>query len=92
MDNIISELWFNGIVPQDMCRSDEDIKKLWSIIKNNEEMLKEKLTEEQNKLFKEIQENNQNLESIMEEKIFTLGFKLGMKIAVESLYEEKKNE
>ena len=69
-----------------------NIKKLWSIIKNNEEMLKEKLTEEQNKLFKEIQENNQNLESIMEEKIFTLGFKLGMKIAVESLYEEKKNE
>lgn len=90
MHKTISELWHGKILPQDMCRNDNaHIKELISLISRDYNSLCETLSAEQKELLRAVEANNQELSVLVEEEIFTQGFKIGTKLAAEAFYSEK---
>ena len=88
MTHIIQELWHGNIVPQEDSRNNtKEMKELISYIARHDEDLEKLLTEEQKAIFEKYQDCWNEYVSLAEAAIFEYAFKLGMKIAIETLTE-----
>ena len=92
MCKIIEELWNGRIIPQDMCKeNDPRVKELHDLLLRNRAELEPTLSEEQKIILEKYEDNNDELISIVERRIFEQGFRLGAKLMLEMLCEDKKS-
>ena len=88
MKSIINQLWHGNIVPQEDGRNNtKEMKDLISYIARHDEDLEKLLTNEQKAIFEKYQDCWNEYVSLAEAAIFEYAFKLGMKIAIETLTE-----
>ena len=91
MCKTIEELWYGNIIPQDMCKdNDPRIDELRTLMTRNRAELAPTLSENQRTILEKSDDNNNEVTSIIESRIFEQGFKLGAKLMLEILQEDKK--
>ena len=84
--NVIKELWHGNIVPQeDSTTNTKDMKEPLAYIARHHEDLDKTFTPEQKELYEKLHDCWDEYVSLAEAAIFEYAFKLGMKIAIESL-------
>ena len=91
MESIIKELWHGNIIPQEDSRTnskDLDMKELLGYMARHHEDLEKTFTDEQKEIFEKFHDCWSEYASLAEEAIFAYAFKLGMKIAIETLTKE----
>ena len=88
MKSIINELWHGNIIPQEDSRSNsKEMKELLGYMARHHEDLLKTMTDEQKAIFKKFDDCWSEYVSLSEAAIFTYAFKLGMRIAMETLTE-----
>lgn len=88
MKNLIKELWYGNIIPQEAIQTNtKEMKELLVYIARHHEDLEKSFTDEQRIIFEKFHECWSEYASYSEEAIFEYGFKLGMQIAIEALAE-----
>ena len=86
MPNIIEELWYGRLKPFEKCISaSDDAKELEDYIARHKRALSENMTDEQKVIFEKLVDCYEELNDINERLIFTYGFKLGTRFAIESV-------
>jgi hypothetical protein len=86
MNSIIQELWYGNIIPQeDNYTNTMEMKELLGYITRHHKDLEKNMTDEQKDIFQKFQECWNKYTSLSEAAIFEYAFKLGMKMAIESL-------
>ncbi len=86
MRNIIEEIYYGNITP-----SDRDIVKdgayshLLHLLTRNEDALMQTLTKAQQEIFEKFKDCASELSDVNEVASFTIGFKLGMRLALEAM-------
>ena len=86
MESIIKELWHGNIIPQDDSRNNsKEMKDLISYMARHHEDLEKGFSDEQKDIFDKFHDCWSEYMSLAEAAIFTYAFKLGMRIAIESL-------
>ena len=92
MCKTIEELWYGNIIPQDMCKdNDPRIDELRALMTRNRAELAPTLSEEQRTILEKYDDNNNEITTIIESRIFEKGFKLGAKLMLEVLQEDTKD-
>lgn len=93
MGKTIEELWYGNFIPQDMCKdNDPRINELQALLTRNRAELTPTLSEEQRNILEKYDDNNDELTSILEHRIFEQGFRLGAKLMLEILCEDKNSD
>ena len=88
MKNLIKELWYGNILPQEASQTNsKEMKELLGYITHHHKDLEKTFTDEQKAIFEKFQNCWGEYASYSEEAIFEYGFKLGMQIAIEVLSE-----
>ena len=88
MNSIIQELWHGNIIPQENNDTNTmEMKELLGYMSRHHEDLEKSFSDEQKELFEKFHDCWCEYLSLSETAIFTYAFKLGMKLAVESLSE-----
>lgn len=88
MNSVIKELWHGNIVPQDDSRNNyPEMKQLMEYIARHHDDLLKTMTDEQKEIFEKFDACWSEYASLAEEAIFEYAFRLGMRMAVETLYE-----
>ena len=83
---ILEELFYGNVCPSTNCRSKgEQTKQLMGYIADHHSSLNELLTDKQKELFEKFNDCYDELTDINEREIFVYAFRLGMRIAIESL-------
>ena len=91
--NILVELWYGNIEPSEtIVEGNRYYKKLLSLMGRNREDLCRDLTATQIESLEKYDDNIREMSSISEKEAFAYGFRLGMRLAVESLFEPKEEE
>ena len=86
MRSILEELFYGNICPNTDCRSkDKEVKELMGYIADHHSALNETLTDKQKEIFEKFNDCYDELTDINEREIFVYAFRLGMRIAIESL-------
>ena len=86
MRSILEELFYGNVCPNTDCRSkDEQTKQLMGYIADHHSALNETLTDKQKEIFEKFNDCYDELTDINEREIFVYAFRLGMRIAIESL-------
>ena len=86
MKSVLEELFYGNICPNTDCRSkDEQTKQLMGYIADHHSALNETLTDKQKEIFEKFNDCYDELTDINEREIFVYAFRLGMRIAIESL-------
>ena len=86
MRSILEELFYGNICPNTDCRSkDKETKELIGYIADHHSALNETLTDKQKEIFEKFNDCYNELTDINEREIFVYAFRLGMRIAIESL-------
>ena len=86
--NVIKELWHGNIVPQDDSRNNSpEMKQLMEYMSRHPEDLEKTFNEEQKEIFEKFHDCWNEYMSLAEAAIFEYAFKLGMRIAIETLTE-----
>ena len=89
MESIIKELWHGNIIPQDDSRNNSpEMKKLIEYMSRHHDDLVKTMTDEKKELFIKFDDCWSEYASLAEEAIFVYAFKLGMRIAIETLTKE----
>lgn len=89
MKSMIKELWYGNIIPQDDSRNNSpEMKKLIEYMSRHHEDLLKTMTEEQKETFVKFDDCWSEYASYAEEAIFCYAFRLGMRIAIETLTKE----
>ena len=89
MESIIKGLWHGNIIPQDDSRNNSpEMKKLIEYMSRHHDDLVKTMTDEQKELFIKFDDCWSEYASLAEEAIFAYAFKLGMRIAIETLTKE----
>ena len=89
MESIIKELWHGNIVPEDDCRiRSPEMKQLMEYMARHHEDLEKGFSDEQKEIFEKFHDCWSEYMSLAEAAIFTYAFKLGMRIAIESLQDK----
>ena len=89
MESIIKELWHGNIVPQEDSRTNsKEMKELLGYMARHHEDLEKTFSDEQKELFIKFDDCWSEYASLAEEALFAYAFKLGMKIAIETLTKE----
>ena len=84
MRSILEELFYGNINPN--CRSNDNrTKELVSYIAKHSESLNKTLSDKQKEIFEKFNDCYDELTDINEREIFVYAFRLGMRIAIESL-------
>lgn len=82
--NILEDLYYGNIVPNEKCaRLDDEVKGLLKLLNRNEEKLTATLSEEQKETFEKYKDCNQEISEIGERNAFLNGFRLGARIIIE---------
>ena len=86
MTSILKELWHGNIVPQnDSKNNTAEMKELSVYIARHKENMLKSFSDEQKEIFKKFEDCQKEYLQHTEEAIFEYGFKLGMRIASETL-------
>lgn len=86
MKSILEELFYGNVCPNTDYRSNgKDTKQMMEYIVDHYSALNETLTDKQKELFEKINDCYDELTDINEREIFVYAFRLGMRIAIESL-------
>ena len=89
MKSMIKELWYGNIIPQDDSRNNSpEMKKLIEYMSRHHDDLLKTMTDEQKEIFVKFDDCWSEYASYAEEAIFTYAFRLGMRIAIETLTKE----
>ena len=92
MKSMIDELWYGNVSPMDDTRNNtEEMKELMSYIARHQEELVATLTDEQKAIFEKFDDCWSEYASLAEEAIFAYAFKLGGRLMLETLSEQRKN-
>ena len=88
MKSIIQELWYGNVLPQEDSHnhSKEEKELLGYMARHHDDMLKT-MTDEQKAIFEKFTDCLGEYEGLVEEAIFAYAFKLGMRMAIETLIE-----
>ena len=82
--NILEDLYYGNIVPNEKCaRLDDEVKGLLKLLNRNEEKLTATLSEEQKETFEKYKDCNQEISEIGERNAFLNDFRLGARIIIE---------
>ena len=82
--NILEELYYGNIVPNEKCaKFDDEVKELLKLLNRNEEKLAATLTELQKETFEKYKDCNREISEISEREIFLNGFRLGARIIID---------
>jgi hypothetical protein len=82
--NILEELYYGNIVPNEKCaKFDDEVKELLKLLNRNEEKLTATLTELQKETFEKYKDCNREISEISEREIFLNGFRLGARIIID---------
>ena len=86
MRSILEELFYGNVSPNTDCRSkDEEVKELMGYIADHHSALNETLTDKQKEILEKFNDCYDELTDINEREIFVYAFRLGVRIAIESL-------
>ena len=86
MESIIKELWHGNIVPEDDCRMrSPEMKQLMEYMALHHSDLLKSMTDEQKVILEKFDDCQSEYASLSEAEIFSYAFKLGMRIAIETL-------
>ena len=86
--NTIKDLWYGNIVPEDDIRNrSPEMKQLMEYMARHHKDLLESMTDEQKVIFEKFDDCWCEYASLTEEAVFKYAFKLGMRIALETLTE-----
>ena len=86
MRSILEELFYGNVCPNTDCRiNGKDTKQLMGYIADHHSALNETLTDKQKEIFEKFNDCYDELTDINEREIFAYAFRLGMRIAIESL-------
>ena len=89
MESIIKELWHGNIIPQEDSRTNsKEMKELLGYMARHHEDLEKGFSNEQKEIFDKFHDCWSEYMSLAECAIFTYAFKLGMRIAIESLQDK----
>ena len=89
MNSVISEMWHGNIIPQEDSRTNSpEMKELLSYMARHHEDLEKGFSDEQKEIFDKFHDCWSEYMSLAEAAIFTYAFKLGMRIAIESLQDK----
>ena len=89
MKSMIKELWYGNIIPQDDSRNNSpEMKKLIEYMSRHHDDLVKTMTDEQKEVFIKFDDCWSEYASYAEEAIFCYAFRLGMRIAIETLTKE----
>ena len=89
MESIIKELWHGNIIPQEDSRTNsKEMKELLGYMARHHEDLEKGFSDEQKEIFDTFHDCWSEYMSLAEATIFTYAFKLGMRIAIESLQDK----
>ena len=89
MESIIKELWHGNIVPQTDSRNNSpEMKQLMDYMARHHGDLLKSMTDEQKEIFEKFDICWSEYASYAVEAIFSYAFRLGMKIAIETLTKE----
>ena len=92
MESIIKELWHGNITPQEDSRTNsEEMKELLSYMARHHEDLEKSFSDEQKAVFEKFHDCWSEYASLAEEAIFAYAFKLGGRLMLETLSEQRKN-
>lgn len=90
MRSILEELFYGNVCPNSDCRNNEkETKELMGYIADHHDKLLKELTDEQKETFEKFNDCYDELTDINEREIFSYGFRLGMRIAIEVLLPSK---
>ena len=88
MKSIIQELWYGNILPQEDSRNhSKEEKELMGYMARHHDDLLKTMTDEQKATFEKFTDCWGEYEGLVEEAIFAYAFKLGMRMAIETLTE-----
>ena len=92
MRSILEELFYGNVCPNTDCRSkDKETKELIGYIADHHSALNETLTDKQKEIFEKFNDCYDELTDINEREIFVYAFRLGMRIAIESLLHDQNS-
>ena len=85
MESIIEELYYGNITPVERSfRRTGEYAHILQLIARHEEKLTETLTEAQKETFEKFKDSTSEISSMTEVTVFTLGFKLGLRLTAEA--------
>ncbi len=88
MKSIIEELWYGNICPQeDGVSNSPEFKELAGYITRHRTELEETMSDEQKRILNKMMECRNEIDCLIETKIFANGLKLGAKLMLEMLSE-----
>ena len=88
MISMIQELWHGNVIPQEDGRTNsKEMKELLGYMSRHHEDLEKSLTDEQKEIFEKFHNCWSEYMSLGEAAIFEYAFKLGMRLAIETLTE-----
>ena len=92
MKEIIEELWHGNIIPQEDSRTNSpEMKELLSYMARHHEDLEKSFSNDQKEIFEKFHDCWSEYASLAEEAIFAYAFKLGGRLMLETLSEQRKN-
>ena len=90
MRNLLEEFWYGNVNPQEeYTRSSADEKTALRVMDKNRTKLSETLTDLQNELLKKYDDSVVEMNCILERELFVYAYRLGGKIMLECLSEER---
>ena len=85
MESIIEEMYYGNITPSECSfRRTGEYAHILQLVTQNEEKLTETLTEAQKETFEKFKDSTSEISSMTEVTVFTLGFKLGLRLTAEA--------
>ena len=91
MNSVIKELWHGNIIPQEDSRNNsKEMKELLGYMARHHEDLEKSFTAEQKEIFEKFHDCWSEYASLAEEAIFVYAFKLGGRLRLETLSEQRK--
>ena len=92
MKSMIKELWHGNIVPQEDSRNNSpEMKELMEYMARHHDDLLKTMTDEQKEIFEKFDDCWSEYMSLAEKAIFVYAFKLGGRLMLEMLSEQRKN-
>ena len=86
MESILEQLWYGNISPHTNCREDKkETKSLMGYVATHHEHLQSTLTDTQKQVLQKFEDCYAELTDINEREIFLYAFKLGARIAMETM-------
>ena len=89
--NVLEDLWYGNIDPMEAVGSGgSHYKELMGLMARNREKITDKLGEDMQEVLETYDENIREMDAISEKAAFIYGFRLGMKLAAESLVDGRQ--